>query len=80
MKFEGMATSAFDITPDDDNNLATPASGLFVGTGGDLVIEIGGSDAVTMKNIPDGTFLPIVATKVWDTDTTAEDIIGFITF
>jgi hypothetical protein len=47
-----------------------------VGTGGDIsVITLGGSTLV-LKNIADGSFLPIQVTRVKATSTTATDIVA----
>ena len=61
-----------DITGSTAN---TPAT-LFVGVGGDIdVITLGGS-IILLKNIADGTFLPIQVTRVKATLTTATDIVA----
>ena len=53
----------------------TPAT-LFVGTGGDInVVTLGGS-TLLLKNIADGTFLPIQVIMVKATSTTASDIVA----
>ena len=46
-----------------------------MGTGGDVKVKMrSGSDFVTFKNIPDGTFLPILIIGV-HTGTTAADML-----
>ena len=73
-------TTGVAVTPSDTVDITgasanTPAT-LFVGTGGDLeVITLGGS-TLTLKNIPDGSFLPIQVTRVKATSTTATDIVA----
>jgi nitrogen fixation protein len=37
---------------------------LYVGTGGDITVTMASGQSVTFKNVPDGTFLPIAASKV----------------
>ena len=65
-------SDAVDITGSTAN---TPAA-LFVGTGGNIdVITLGGS-TILLKNIADGTFLPIQVTRVKATLTTASDIVA----
>ena len=65
-------SDAVDITGSTAN---TPAT-LFVGTGGNIdVITLGGS-TLLLKNIADGTFLPIQVTRVKATLTTASDIVA----
>jgi hypothetical protein len=48
---------------------------LYVGTGGTLVITTKGGDIVTMLNVPDGTLIPVLVTKIWNA-TTASDILA----
>lgn len=67
--------------PDDFRTLGTTihhiAIAIFVGTGGDLTI-VGSSNTPTpvkFKNIPSGTLLPVGATKIMSTGTTASDIV-----
>ena len=57
------------------------SAALYVGTGGDLVVTIVGSETPVMfKNVPDGSFLPIIVSNVWEWGdmgiTTASDIIA----
>jgi len=50
---------------------------LFVGTGGDIVVDLKDiGTGLTFKNIADGTFLPLWVKKVYNTGTTATDIIS----
>ena len=64
------------IAPEPLNSAA-----LYVGTGGDLVVTIVGSETPVMfKNVPDASFLPIIVSNVWERGdmglTTASDIIA----
>ena len=73
-------TTGVAVTPSDTVDIvgASPTSpaALFVGTGGDVeVITLGGSTLV-LKNIADGTFMPIQVTRVKATLTTATDIVA----
>jgi len=57
------------------------SAALYVGTGGDLIVTIVGSEVpVTFKNVPDASFLPIIVSNVWERGddglTTASDIIA----
>ena len=68
-----------------DNDYVAPqplnSAALYVGTGGDLVVTIVGSETPVMfKNVPDASFLPIIVSNVWERGdggiTTASDIIA----
>jgi len=65
------------------------SAALYIGTGGDLVVSVVGGDAnnantgiTIFKNIPSGTFFPVIVNNVWeayDTDvlvTTCADIVA----
>jgi len=73
-------TTGSAVTPDDGALISgstanTPAT-LFVGVGGDInVVTLGGS-TLLLKNIADGTFLPIQVIMVKATSTTASDIVA----
>ena len=66
------ASNAQAVTPSDVTVLEN-CRALYVGTGGDVVATVGGQD-VTFVNVPDGTWLPVMATKV-KAATTASDIV-----
>jgi len=73
-------TTGVAVTPSDSSDIIgatanTPAT-LFVGTGGNInVVTLGGS-TLLLKNIADGSFLPIQVTRVKATNTTATDIVA----
>jgi len=70
-----VATRHAEVTKSDSTVFDSPQA-IFVGTGGDIALRlIGNSTTVTYKNIPDGTFLPVLADKVLSTGTTASDIV-----
>ena len=64
------------------------SAALYIGTGGDLLVTIvggnfdGGNAGTTLfKNIPDGTFFPVIVNNVWATNdgdlvTTCSDIVA----
>jgi hypothetical protein len=69
-------TADYYVAPQPLNSAA-----LYVGTGGDLVVTIVGSETPVMfKNVPDASFLPIIVSNVWERGdmgiTTASDIIA----
>ena len=71
--------------PENGKQTLEPAA-LYIGTGGDLCVTVvGGSngdhDTVTFKNIPNGTFFPVIVTNIWaeiagSPATTCSDIIA----
>ena len=88
-------TKALTITPTGSSD--SPDSGaylgkaaLYVGTGGDLLVTLAygpdqgafaGGEATFFKNVPSGSFLPIIVDYVWvddgsTTTTSAADIIA----
>ena len=72
------ASNAEEITPH-DTNLVTTTRALYVGTGGNVKVEmldIDGGSAVSFLNVPDGTLLPLRVIRVHATGTTASDIVG----
>lgn len=69
------ATGAVAVSPDDNEELDTTRA-LYVGSTGNLKVDMGAGGAVTFSNVPDGTILPICVTKVYNSDTTASDILA----
>ena len=79
------ARKAVEVTPSDTLDIPNPSSPdgvknlgnvLYVGTGGDLVVTTASGDKVTFVNIQGGSFLPIQVVRVWNTGTTAANIIA----
>lgn len=79
------ANRASSVTPSDTVNIpslssesGTPNRGcvLYIGTGGDLKVLTVGGDEVTFTNFQDGSFLPVQVVRVFETDTTASNIIA----
>lgn len=75
----GRATA---VTKSDTDDIVAPTGGpndgcvLYVGTGGILrVLTIGGDD-ITLKNVPNGSFIPVQVLRVFATTTTATDIVA----
>ena len=67
------AGDAFAVTPSDSTIINAVA--LYVGTGGDVVIETRNGNPVTFANVPDGSILPVFAVKVMAASTAA-GIVG----
>ena len=53
-------------------------SALYIGSGGNIeVIVVGGSASVVFKNIPDGSFLPVIISSiVAGANTTVSDLVA----
>jgi hypothetical protein len=69
------ARNAFDVAPDDAADLATVPRALWIGTEGDLKVDMVGSGTVTLKNLFVG-YHPLMVKRVYATGTTARDIVG----
>lgn len=69
--------NAVAVTPNDATDLPDMARGLYVGTGGDVVlIPKGGSASVTLKNVPQGSYVLFAVKRVLSTGTTASNIVA----
>jgi len=73
----GPSSSAFAITPDDDNDLSLPTRALYVGTGGDITCILWDDTvAVVFANVLGGSCLPLQVKRILDTGTGASDLVG----
>ena len=72
------AGNAIAVTPSDSVDLADLPRELYIGVGGDLVLEMAANgEDVTLLAVATGARLPYVARKVLATGTTATDIVAF---
>lgn len=62
------------VTPHDTNALANHGI-IFVGTGGHVNVITAGGNTVLFKNVPSGSFLPVLVSHVKSTSTTALDLV-----
>lgn len=69
------ASGAFEVTPSDTENLEINTTAVFVGTGGDLKVDMANGDTVTFV-VAASTLLPIQVRKIYSTGTDADDIVG----
>jgi len=69
------ARHIFGVTPADDTDLTVVPRALWIGTGGDLKVDMVGSGTETLKNL-DAGYHPLMVKRVYATGTTAQDIVG----
>lgn len=72
----GPAVEGFSIAPSDQITLNRLTRALYVGGTGDLRVTLAGGHTVTFRAVPAGTVLPVRASAVLATGTTATDILG----
>lgn len=70
-----LADAPFAITPNDGANLAQIAYGIYVGASGTVKVDTPSSTGITFQGIA-GTQLPVIATKVYATGTSATGLVG----
>lgn len=68
--------SPFAVTPNDDTDLAVIPKALWIGTGGDVRLRGVNGLPVTFAGVPTGFILPVRASRVYETGTTATDIVA----
>jgi hypothetical protein len=65
------------ITPNDSTDLTYVTKSLFIGVGGNVTIDhVYSGTSILYANVPSGTILPVQATRVYATGTTATSIVG----
>jgi len=73
------AAHCYAVTPNDSIDIPTTAKAIYVGTTGDIKVELAGDNvgvATVFKTVPAGAFLPIRARRIWATGTTATNIVA----
>jgi len=75
-KLKSLPLNAAAVTVHDTNLIASGPCTLFVGVGGDVKVTTLGGQAVTFKNVASGSFMPVVVTQVFDTGTTATNMLA----
>lgn len=68
-----IAESAINATA--NNTTTFTASALYVGTGGNIQVIDASGNTTVFTNIPDGSILPVLVTRIFVTNTTAS---GFV--
>ena len=74
---EEIAKGCFSITPNDSTTFTDNAFGIYVGGDGDVKVDTLDGDEVTFSGAKAGTTLPVIATKVYATGTTATNLLGY---
>ena len=68
---------AESVSNSDTVDLSEEKAELYIGTGGQIKVNLFGGSTVTLKNVPSGTYLQgIFVTRVYRTGTTARDIVA----
>ena len=71
------ARGAAAVTPSDSADLEYRSRALYVGTGGDISVNMAGTGAaVVFTGVPSGSVLPISVTRVLAAGTTATDLVA----
>lgn len=70
------AENAVAITPDDNTDLTMRLRGIYVGGGGNITVQLNAGTNVLFTAVPQGTVLPICASRVMATGTTATNLVG----
>ncbi len=68
--------SAADITPNDSTDLGTVTRAIYVGGAGNVAVTMKNGTSVTFTAPPVGTILPVRATRVLATGTTATNLVA----
>lgn len=69
------AAEALEVTPSDVTVLSPPCRSLFVGTAGDVAVDMQRTGTAITYVAPGGVVLPVRVSKVLATGTTASDIV-----
>ena len=64
------------VTPNDSTDLSKPARALYIGGAGDVKLNTEAGTTVTFTGLAAGSVLPVRATRVHSTDTTATNIVA----
>jgi len=73
----GPSTKPYAIVPSDSVELPDIPKGIYVGTGGDVVLRgVGGQADVTYRNLANGSYIGVCAQFVRATGTTASNLIA----
>ncbi len=78
-----ISTEAVGVTASDSTTF-NKCRAFYVGTGGDVKVQTASSfapsasgSAVLLKNVPQGSLIPLSIMRLYATDTTASDVVLF---
>lgn len=72
--YTNVLAGAQAFTPSDSASLTKTSRGIFVGTAGDMTVQMEDGSNVLFANIGNSVLLPIRANKILDTGTDATEI------
>ena len=70
------ARSAFEVTPDNDEDMPSITRGLYIGTQGDVRVQMWSGDVVTFSDVVG--VLPVCVRRVYATGTEASAIVALL--
>lgn len=71
------AHAAAAVTPSDSADIR-PTRAVYVGGSGDVKVDMASEGTVTFVGVPSGTLLPIQATRIYSTGTTATNLVALM--
>ena len=74
----GPANDGFIIAPDDGLDLNEITRAIFIGSGGDISLVTKNGTLLTFSGLGAGSLLPVRASRVHATGTTASNIVGLV--
>ena len=77
-ELESPAEDAFAVTPHATNELSQVCRALHIGVAGNVKLVTKGGTTVLFKGLQNGQLLPVRASKVLVTSTTATDIVALV--
>ena len=69
--------TAFAITPHNSTKFLLRVRAFYVGVGGDITVLTGAGNVVQLKDVPQGSVIPLEIVRVNATGTTASSLVGF---
>jgi hypothetical protein len=70
----GSQENLANVTPSDSTDLGSPCNLIFCGGAGTLKVTTVGGQSITITGVTAGQILPIRATRIWSTGTSATNI------